>query len=79
MVVFGDVVDIFLVGCVGFYFEEFPFIDEGSNDVLRGLLGYTDAVYFEAGISHDGGDEVSASYFSFTWNGGDAVKIPWMA
>ncbi len=77
-VFFTDVIDVFIVRCVGFYFVEVTVINEGADDVLRGLLGYADAVYFEACIAHDGGDEVSAGYFSFTRNGGDAFVGPWM-
>ncbi len=79
MVFFPDVIDVFIVRNVGFYFVKFSVINECADDILRGLLGYADAVYFESGITHDGGDVVSAGYFSFPRNGGDAVEVPRMA
>ena len=50
-------------------------IYEGANDVLRGLLGYGKAIYFEASISHDDGDVVSAGYFSFPRGASSSVKV----
>lgn len=78
-VIVCDVINVILVGSVGFYFECGSVIYEGTDDVLRRLLCYGDAVDIESCIAHDDGDEVSAGYFSFTGNGGGAVEIPRMS
>ena len=77
-VIFCDVINVILVGGVGFYFECGAVIHEGADDVLRGLLSYFDAVDVESSIAHDDGDEVATGDFTFARSSGGAVEIPRM-